>query len=218
MTHAYDKEYLDDAMRNLGEAIDYVVNACHLNMDFFMDMFIASGLARQFGLGVPKLVCGMSGTELVWEVIGKSGMDIELPEARIEYECSSEYWCGWILAYYQWYTGRDFKNIKKNISMKEIDKLYPTLHEASEEKFVDTINCIIQRKNSPTRLQMLRRMAGYSQRILSEKSGVKLRNIQQYEQRSKNINKAAAVTLAALAQTIGCSVEDLLEYEIDEIE
>lgn len=44
MTHAYDKEYLDDAMRNLGEAIDYVVNACHLNMDFFMDMFIASGL------------------------------------------------------------------------------------------------------------------------------------------------------------------------------
>lgn len=32
MMHAYNKQYLDDAMRNLGEAFDYVANACKMDM------------------------------------------------------------------------------------------------------------------------------------------------------------------------------------------
>jgi len=73
MTHAYAKHYLDDAMRNLGEAFDYATNSCNIAMDCFMDMFIAGGLANQFGLGVPKYIAGMSGTELVFEVVERSG-------------------------------------------------------------------------------------------------------------------------------------------------
>lgn len=72
-------------------------------------MFIAGGLAAQFGSGVPKYISGMSGTELVWEVVGRSGRVRELPEAKPEYSCSREYWCGWILAYYQWYSGRSYR-------------------------------------------------------------------------------------------------------------
>lgn len=52
--------------------------------------------------------------------------------------------CGWALAYYQWYTGRSFKSIDRHVSVNEVLKLYPTLHEASEDKFVDTINVIIE--------------------------------------------------------------------------
>lgn len=214
MTRAYDEQYLSDAIGNLGEAMDYAVHACKLTMDEFVALFITSGLAEQFGAGVPKVVSGMSGTELVYEVIERSGTNSEPFIVQVEYDYSREYWCGWILAYYQWYTGRTFKNIRQYISMQKIAELYPALHEAAEDKFVDTVNHIIKKSNVPTRLQNLRKISGYSQRELSEKSGVSLRSIQQYEQRAKDINKASVTSLRALAQTIGCQIEDLIEYEI----
>ena len=152
MIHAYDKQYIDDAMRCLGEAMDYAANSCQMNMDEFLDLFIGTGYARQFAAGVPKYVSGVSGTELVMDVLAESGIEMDFPQAQIEYDYSPQYWCGWILAYYQWYTGRSFKEIRKYITMREIEKLYSTLHEGSEEKFVDTVNRIIQKKNPPTRL------------------------------------------------------------------
>jgi len=211
MIRAYDEKYLDDAMRNLGEAVDYAVNACNMNLQNFLDLFVTTGFASQFGKGVPKIVSGLSGTELVYEVIIKAGIEQDFPEVRIEYDCSPEYWCGWILAYYQWYTDRTFKDIFRNISAEELEKLYPTLHEASEEKFVDVVNSIIERKTTTTKLQMLRKNIGYSQRELAEKSGVNLRTLQQYELKTKDINKAATTTLLALSKSLGCKIEDLLE-------
>lgn len=218
MIHAYDNQYLDDAMKCLGEAMDYAVNGCQMNMDSFLELFIGTGYAEQFAAGVPKYVSGVSGTELVMDVLTKSGMGMDFPQARIDYDCSPEYWSGWILAYYQWYTGRSFKEILKHITMQEIEKLYPTLHEASEKKFVDTVNRMIRKKNPITRLQAQRKISGYSQRELAQKVGVNLRTLQQYEIRAKDINKAAGVTLLALAKVLGCRVEDLLEYDNSEIE
>lgn len=218
MIHAYDNQYLDDAMKCLGEAMDYAVNGCQMSMDSFLELFIGTGYAEQFEAGVPKYVSGVSGTELVMDVLTKSGMGMEFPQAQIDYDYSPEYWSGWILAYYQWYTGRSFKEILKHITMQEIEKLYPTLHEASEKKFVDTVNRMIRKKNPITRLQAQRKISGYSQRELAQKVGVNLRTLQQYEIRAKDINKAAGVTLLALAKVLGCRVEDLLEYDNSEIE
>lgn len=218
MTHAYDEQYLQDAMSNLGEAMDYAVHGCRMTMDEFMDFFVTSGLAEQFGAGVPKMVSGISGTELVYEVSYKAGMEVESVEIEPQYICSKEYWCGWILAYYQWYTGRTFKDIRQHISMQRVEELYPALHEAAEEKFVDTVNHMIRKKERMTRLQALRKVSGYSQRELAEKSGIGLRNIQQYEQRAKDINKASVSNLLALAQVLGCRVEDLVEYSTQDIE
>ena len=96
-----------------------------------------------------------------------------------------------------------------------VQKLYPTLHEASEEKFVDVANSILKRKNIATKLQTVRKAVGLSQKELSEKSGVTLRMIQQYEQRAKDINKASAGNLFALARVLGCKAEDLLEWFCD---
>ena len=39
MIHAYSNEYLDDAMRNLGEALDYAVNSCNMAADAFIELF-----------------------------------------------------------------------------------------------------------------------------------------------------------------------------------
>lgn len=218
MIHAYDNQYLDDAMKCLGEAMDYAVNSCHIEMDEFLNLFVGTGYAEQFAAGVPKYVSGVSGTELVMDVLTKSGTDLDFPQAQIDYHYSPQYWCGWILAYYQWYTGRSFKGIQKHISMQEIERLYPALHEASEKKFVDTVNRMIRKKNPPTRLQAQRKISGYSQRALAEKVGVNLRTLQQYEIRAKDINKAAGITLLSLSKALGCRVEDLLEYDTNEIE
>lgn len=211
MMYAYDEMYLNDAMKNLGEAFDYSANVLNIPMDDFLDMFIISGIADQFGNGVPKFVSGLSGTELVWEVLSRTGKNIDFSSPQTEYDYSAEYWCGWILGFYQWNTGKSFKEIKKYLPVSEIYKLYPTLHEASEEKFVDVANAILERKNLPAKLQTVRKAIGLSQKELSEKSGVSLRMIQQYEQRAKDINKATASNLFALAQTLGCKAEDFLE-------
>ena len=218
MIRAYDNQYLDDAMKCLGEAFDYTANGCQMDMDHFLDLFIGTGYAEQFAVGVPKIVSGLSGTELVMDVISKANADIQFTEAQVDYDYSPEYWCGWVLAYYQWYTGRSFKEIREHITMQEIAKLYPTLHEASEKKFVDTINRIIRKKNPPTRLQTQRKISGYTQKDLAEKVGVNLRTLQQYEIRAKDINKAAGATLLALSKVLGCRVEDLLEYDSSEID
>ena len=55
---------------------------------------------------------------------------------------------------------------------------------------------------------------GLSQVALAEKSGVSLRAIQQYEQRCKDINHGQGASLYRLAQTLGCRIEDLLEYPL----
>ncbi len=61
------------------------------------------------------------------------------------------------------------------------------------------------------KLQELRKQARLSQSQLAEKSGVKLRTIQHYECGDSDINRAAGETLMALANAIGCKMEDLLE-------
>lgn len=223
MIHAYDEQYLDDAMRCLGEAMEYASFACNMDMDTFLSLFISSGLAEQFESGVPKYVSGLSGTELVMDVLNSTHADSIyansiLAEPQIAYDYPPEYWCGWILAYYQWYSGRSFREIQKFITMKEIERLYPTLHETSEMKFVDVVNRRIRNSNPATRLQTQRKICGYSQRELAEKSGISLRTLQQYEIRGKDINKAAGTTLLSLSKILGCRIEDLLEYDVSEID
>lgn len=210
--YAYDEAYLSDAMKNLAEAFDYAVNACRLSADEFLCLFVSSGLADDFGHGNPKVISGLSGTELVMEVLTKSGLEFSYPAPQTEYDCSPEYWCGWILAYYEQKTGRSFRDIRESISMREILKLYPILHEASEDKFVDTLNSIISRNNTPSKLQQQRKKCGYSQRELSEKSHVNLRTLQQYELKTKDIKKASVQTVMALARVLGCRMEELIEY------
>lgn len=211
MTTAYDETYIDDAMKNLGECFDYVANACQLDLDEFFQLFISSGIAEQFGKGHPKYVVGYSGTELAMEVMDHCGIRMDFPDAQVEYEKSSEYWSGWILAYYQWKMDRRFKDIEKFITMKDIQKMYATLHEASEEKFVDTVNEIIKRTEGPSKLQTQRKKCGYSQREVAEKAGVNLRTLQQYEIKAKDIGKASVRTVLRLAKVLGCEIEDIVE-------
>ena len=211
MTHTYAEAYLDTAMDVLGEAFDYAVNECGLDIDDFMRLFITTGIADAFEHGNPKFIAGHSGTELVMEIVSKAGLHMTFPPASGSFDCSPEYWSGWILAYYQWETGCSFRKLHDVVSMQDIRKLYSPMHEASEQKFVDTINAILQREKTSSRLQKQRKLLGYSQKELAEKTNVNLRTLQQYETGAKDLAKASFQTVVTLANALGCHAEDLIE-------
>ena len=213
MIHAYDEQYLDDAMKCLGEAMDYAANSCQMNMDSFLELFIGTGYSEQFATGVPKYVSGASGTELVMDVLAKSGIDMDFPQAQIDYDYSPQYWSGQILAYYQWETGKRFEDIVKDgLTLSTVFSMY-VLHEADESKFVEAANEIIarNRENRKTKLFEIRKARGFTQQQLSKASGVSLRMIQLYEQKQNDISKAQATVVISLAKALGCEVEDLID-------
>ena len=87
---AYSEMYLNEAMADLGEAVEYAVKGCGMDMDVFFGLFLSSGIAAQFEKGNPKYVSGMSGTELVLEIMNKANYRVNVPEAAKEYEATPE--------------------------------------------------------------------------------------------------------------------------------
>ena len=210
MMHAYNEEYLSDAMENLGEAFDYAFHAQNVSLSQFASFFVNSASSKSFENGNPKYVSGMSGTELALNVLIQNGLALKKNEPIVDYDKSSEYWSGWILAFYQWYSRKSFGTILKYLPIDEINRMYNPLHEASEQKFVEVAEKIISERAKTSRLQELRKLAGLTQKQLSERSGVNLRTLQQYESQSKDINKASGVILLSLAKALDCSVEEIL--------
>lgn len=212
MKTAYSEAYLQEAMTNMAEMIDYIANDCRADRNEFFRLFISSGLADEFGCGNPKYVAGMSGAELAWETWRIMGIRAEHPDVGLRLCRTADYWEGWILAYAQWKLNQTYRKIMTGISFSELDTMYPRFHEMPEDRFVEKLQLMLEQPESrDTKLAQFRRLRAYSQKMLSEKSGVSLRAIQQYEQRRKNINKAAAEAVAALAECLECGVEDLLE-------
>lgn len=61
------------------------------------------------------------------------------------------------------------------------------------------------------RLQTIRKARQLSVKDLADKSGVNFQMIQKYESGIKDINKAAASTVKALAKVLGCTMEELID-------
>ena len=211
MTHAYQEIYLNNAQKTLGDAFDYAINICHFSGDDFIKLFTASSVSKRMENGEPSIVAGKSGIEIavevVWETTGKQLNE----EAQKKNGRSKEYWIGWAIAYYQWYSSRKYSDIFKVLSFDDLQSMYYTLHEADITKFVDIVDERIKAFYSDTNLKRIRTAYGCTQAELAKQSGVSLRSVQMYEQRNKDINKASAETVYRLAKALGCSLEDLLE-------
>ncbi len=216
LIHAYDEMYVAEVMDNLAFMLDYAVYDLKFEADVFFDYFIYSGFAHQIEIGNPKYTVGMSGIELAREVIYKVYKRYDHTDARFFIEKSPEYWVAWSLAYYNWKKNISFKNIVDIVPIKDILKLYPVLHEADIEKFVDVMDAKIKHhiKNSPTNLAILRKGKNLSQAELAEKSGVSLRMIQLYEQKQNDINKAQISTVSNLSKALKCTMEEIINIDI----
>lgn len=210
MIHAYDEIYLDDAMETLGSAVEYATLFCGLDGQVFLDLFLASGIADEFGRGNAKYVSGLSGIELAQLILEKCGKAAP-PMKELPYiDYPPEYWIGWILAYYQWYTGKSFSALCRKISFRALRDLYGVLHEADPSKAVSVFDDMMK-QSGETNLARLRKNRGLSQSQLAKAAEVSVRSIQLYEQRQTDINKAQYNHLKTLSHVLGCSIEDLLE-------
>ena len=157
----------------------------------------------------------MSGIELARVVVEATYKKKKLPEPRYSEGLSPEYWAGWALAEYQWYSGMRFKDIFERVKLSEIIPMYSVYHEMDISKFIETMDERCSTALSECRLKKLRESRGLSQAELAKISGVGLRSIQMYEQRVNDIDKAQAQTIYKLSRVIGCSMEDLLEKPME---
>lgn len=213
MMNAYSELYLDDAMNNLGDMVEFAVCDLGFDPDEFFGWFISSGIASKFEKGNPKYITGMSGFELAEAVLAEINVSYEKREPSYFEFKGREYWAGWILAYYQWESAKRFADIVNDgLTLSTVFSMY-ILHEADESKFVDAANEIIARnkKNRKSKLSEIRKARGFTQQQLSEASGVTLRMIQLYEQKQNDISKAQVTVVINLAKALGCEVEDLID-------
>ncbi|MDO4460529.1 MAG: helix-turn-helix transcriptional regulator [Clostridia bacterium] len=207
MTHAYDESVVTYAMDNLGCALDYVINFLGVSGDEFLKLFVSTGIADEFGIGNPRYVTGMSGRDMADEVFSICGKTVPEINGDVNGDYSKEYWCGYILAYYQWYSGLPFRKILSVLTFEKLMNSY-VLHEADESKAVDVFDCAVRAESF---LARVRKKRGLTQAELAEKSGVSLRSIQLYEQKKNDINKAQYNNLKAIAKVLRCHIEDITE-------
>lgn len=215
MTHAYSESYLSDAKDRLSQLFDYLINDCGMKADWVASIFLSSGYAEQFERGNPAILAGMSGIELARVVVEATYKKKKLPEPRYSEGLSPEYWAGWALAEYQWYSGKRFKDIFEHVKLSEIIPMYSVYHEMDVSKFIETMDEKCAAALPECRLKKLRESRGLSQAELAKISGVSLRSIQMYEQRVNDIDKAQAQTIYKLSRVIGCAMEDLLEKPME---
>lgn len=211
MIHAYQEIYLSKSQQVLGDAFDYAINFCHIPSDDFIKLFLVSSISKKIEEGDVNYILGKSGIDIVLEIVKETTGKVIEAKSIESINRSKEYWIGWVIGYYQWYSDRKFFEIFQAVSFNDLENMYYTLHEADISKFVEIVNQRIKDVFSETKLKHFRLISGCSQLELSKKSGVSLRSIQMYEQRNKDINKASVETLYRLSKVFGCSIEDLME-------
>lgn len=208
---AYPEMYLGKARGALGDAFDYAVNTCHIPGSTFVKLFTSSSVSRRLENGESAFLAGKSGIELVVDVLLETTG--RQPEAgpQEHFGRSREYWIGWAICYYQWYSARRYSDIFEVISYKDLEMMYDTLHEADITKFAEIVDERVREHFKETSLKRIRTFYGCTQAELAKRADVSLRSIQMYEQRKKDINKASVGALYRISRVLGCSIEDLME-------
>lgn len=210
-TRAYNEAYLPYAMENLATMMDCGINQCGFPPQLFHRMFMTSGVASQIEKGNPRYVAGISGAELASRVIelatGKPPVEIDGT-----FTISPEYWAGWVLAYYQWKSGKSFRVINDNgLHIEKIIALYHPLHEADLDKFATVADRIIAEavNTSVSPLKKARERYGLTQEELSRISGISLRMIRAYEQKSQDLAKANFRTVSRLESALHADFSEI---------
>ena len=115
MIHAYSDLYLSDARRTLAGSFDHAVYTYGYDLPKYYSIFINSTYSSKFEKGDPFVISGISGVELAGLVIGtRENRELD-PKPVYRDERGPEYWAGWAIAYYQWYSGCTFKALNMEV-------------------------------------------------------------------------------------------------------
>ena len=208
---AYYEEYVAGAQRILGDMMDFAIVSLNLDTKDFETAFLISPTSKQFAAGNPKYVAGMNGCELARQILTETETPFTDMEDAMYLDKGPEYWAGWALAFFQWYSDYSFQEILRAVPLENVIRMYSIYHEMDIMQFVDRMYEIIREKNEKTTLRSKRENCGYSQNDLAMASGVSLRQIQLFEHRQRDINKTSAETLLRLSKALFCKMEDVIE-------
>ena len=211
---AYDELYLPGAQNILGHAVDFAVMTLAIEPNVFGNALAVSESAKQFSEGNPRYVAGMNGCEFARAVLDDVEVAYRESADEMYLDKSPEYWAGWALAYYQWFTSRSFMEILHAMSLNDIIRMYPLYHEMDLSHFVEQMDRFMKETYPQTRLRDRRSNCGLSQSELASEADVPLRQIQLFEQGQRDINKTSAITLYKLSKALHCKMEDLLEPDL----
>lgn len=208
MIHAYDEMYVEGAMLRMGDMLEYACLDCGYDPDAYWKMFLGSGLARRFEIGDVSVIAGKSGPELAYMVLQNIDHRVQYPTPAWREDRSELYWSGWVLAYFQWYTNRPYIEIWASISIRMLQKMYPTLHEADISKTVDTMAGLMKPvpKNS---VQTLRLVRGLTQQEVADRAHMTVSQLQRIEYGERKIENLSLKTAISLASALGVRVEEL---------
>ena len=121
---------------------------------------------------------------------------------------SDLYWCGWALAYYQWHENKSFREIWNSISIRMMQKMYSTSHEADISKTVDIMRgMILPKKKIP--VQTLRLTRGMTQQELADEAHMTVSQLQRLEYGERKVENLSLKTALALARALGVEVSEL---------
>ena len=227
--------FKDNVCRSMGRMLDFAVHGLHRNAEEFLTLFVATGTAALIECGDIRYVAGMSGTELAYVVMDRSGIEYDRIRPRYTTGTSVEQYIGSALAAAQNETGVPFGDLLKVLDVQEAaaefgagkqallndlpwnigeaERLAALESSGAEFEAALTLRLIekVRHLSKDTRLKTLRMQNGLSQSQLAAESGVPLRTIQQYEQRQKNINKAQFEYLVRLSDALNCDPLQLIE-------
>lgn len=213
MIRAYNELYLSDARRTLASSFDHAVYTLGYELPKYYRFFMNTDTAHRFENGDPFIISGMSGVELSYMIDEKKNGIRSNAEPVYHDDRSREYWTGWALSYYQWYSNVSFRRIDEEVSIESVLLMYDKYHEMDISQFVDHMNELRSKARACSYLKMIRESRGLSQSELANLSGVPLRTLQQYEQKQKNINRARADYVISLSKVLGVSPQLLIEIE-----
>ena len=221
----------------MAHMLDFAVHDLRQDASAFFELFISTGLASVFGRGDLRLITGVSGVELAYRVLETSGITAERISYRYTSGRSREYWTGYALGRYQAERGVPFSDITGAVSLKEMIALCDRYRDSEIQSITESLSWMdaliipdhmseehyqefssrldeavsAARTSGETRLKTLRLRSGYSQSGLAAASGIPVRTIQQYEQRQKDISKAAFESIIKLAAALDCEPRALIE-------
>ncbi len=128
-------------MKNLGDFFDFAINTCHYDPAAVTKIFVDSGVAEEFGTGMPVYLVGRTGCEMFRDCLWNLDMpDPPEQDAMYYFDKSPEFWAGYVLAQYQWKKNIPFEEIFEKVPFSHIVESYSPLHEASFQKFEETMD------------------------------------------------------------------------------
>ncbi len=237
MIHAYDEVLKKEAADKMGKMLDFAVHSLHMDAGNMLALFSASHTSSLFERGDIKTIVGMSGIELTYDVLDRCGISYERVPARHTRGLSAEYYLGYCIAGIQYDLALSFSEILKDYSYQDFLTDYTAsrtdylaslpltispedrnaaLLEFGKDHTEEAARSYISRKTNADKpnpgelLKAARIKNGLSQSALAKAADVPLRTLQQYEQGQKDIGKARAEYIIALASALNTEPSKLI--------